>query len=494
MTARTLSEPSSLIPSFMRRGRVLPFLTVALSGELLYSAFEAFKGALMEPLLETLDIDKTQFGVLMTYIGLAMFFYIPAGWVNNRFRVRTIILCALAWRLLTYLVLFVGIPLGLASALSVTPFSVMCVIAVFWAVVDAIVWPAVANGACLLAEDEDNKGRGMAMGLLEAIRRLTEFGLNGIIIVVLYFLPDHTATVMRVFAIFYALLIVPMMIFVARHVPDTRIASGENVTHSVAALKGLVHVATRKRIWLAGIAAMAVYWCDINLMYISAPYLLNVFKVSDAVGATFGAFNTGLVAMIAGVVSGSIADYVFKSSSRMMSVALGFVAATCGVVLLLPVSHAMLLPNVVLLIVVALATFLGKSVILAPIGELNLPEEIAGSAMAIGSFLAYASILWGYTLNGYLLDSVPKDSPTGYRQILLITAVAAAVGCLAAVALDHANRRVEKRERAAGAAAETDGTAGAADAVAPGDDEPAEVVPLSVVASPTDGDGDVEES
>jgi len=430
----------------MRKGRLVPFLTVAVSGEVLYSAFEAFKGALMIPLQEMLGISQTQFGLLMTYVGLALFFYLPAGWINNRFRVRTIILCSLGWRLVTYLVLFLLDP----------PFGLMAAIAVTWAIVDAIVWPAVANGVCVLAADEDQKGRGLAMGLLESIRRFVEFALNGIVIVVLMFLPDATTTVMRVFAIAYTLLIVPMMIAVVRYVPDTRIATQARASHSVAALKGLLHVLSRPRIWLAGIAAMTVYWADINLMYVSAPYLQQVFHVSTAMSGAFGLLNTGLVAIVAGVVSGIVSDYVFKSSTRMMAVALGCVAVTCGLVLLLPVTRVMIIPILILLIVVALATFLGKSVILAPIGELELPEEIAGSAMAVGSFLAYASILWGYNLNGYLLDSHASDPAAGYRIIFMITAGVTVIGCATAVILDRVNRRAAMRVDTVDGAADAD--------------------------------------
>jgi membrane protein, transporter, MFS superfamily len=430
----------------MRKGRLVPFLTVAVSGEVLYSAFEAFKGALMIPLQEMLGISQTQFGLLMTYVGLALFFYLPAGWINNRFRVRTIILCSLGWRLVTYLVLFLLDP----------PFGLMAAIAVTWAIVDAIVWPAVANGVCVLAADEDQKGRGLAMGLLESIRRFVEFALNGIVIVVLMFLPDATTTVMRVFAIAYTLLIVPMMIAVVRYVPDTGIATQARASHSVAALKGLLHVLSRPRIWLAGIAAMTVYWADINLMYVSAPYLQQVFHVSTAMSGAFGLLNTGLVAIVAGVVSGIVSDYVFKSSTRMMAVALGCVAVTCGLVLLLPVTRVMIIPILVLLIVVALATFLGKSVILAPIGELELPEEIAGSAMAVGSFLAYASILWGYNLNGYLLDSHASDPAAGYRIIFMITAGVTVIGCATAVILDRVNRRAAMRVDTVDGAADAD--------------------------------------
>ena len=77
---------------------IAPFLTVVLSGQIIYSAFEAFKGSLMLPLQEMLGISQTQYGLLMGYIGIAVFFYVPAGRVNNRFKVRTILFWS--WSLL----------------------------------------------------------------------------------------------------------------------------------------------------------------------------------------------------------------------------------------------------------------------------------------------------------------------------------------------------------------------------------------------------------
>ena len=35
------SGSASLLPAFMRRGRILPFLIISLSGEIIYGSFEA---------------------------------------------------------------------------------------------------------------------------------------------------------------------------------------------------------------------------------------------------------------------------------------------------------------------------------------------------------------------------------------------------------------------------------------------------------------------
>lgn len=71
------------------------FITVITAGQIIYCAFEAFKASFYTPLITMLNITNTQFGFLFTLIGSAMFFYIPAGWLNNRFTPRQLIISGL---------------------------------------------------------------------------------------------------------------------------------------------------------------------------------------------------------------------------------------------------------------------------------------------------------------------------------------------------------------------------------------------------------------
>lgn len=430
-TARTSIRDR--LPVFLRRGRIAPFLSIVLSGQLVYASFEAFKGSLMLPLQELLGITGEQFGLLMGYIGISVFFYIPAGWVLNRFPVRTIIVWSLAWRLGTYLVLFLLNP----------SFTVMVVIALSWGVLDAIMWPAVVNGVALMASTADSSGRGLAMGLLESIRRFAEFGMNLLIIGAIALWSEQAELVLRIACIVYALLLIPTIIAVLRFVPRTETAKLSGKSDSTAALVGLLQVLAKPRVWLAGVAALTLYWSYINLIYCSAPYLEQVFDLPRSASAVFGIVNTGLVGIIAGVISGFVADYIFKSSTTMLAAALGLIAVVSGAVLLLPTDPALVWVTLVLLVTVAFATFLGKAVILAPIAELRLPEGISESAMSTGSFLAYAAVFWAYPLNGRIVDEHAADPAAGYHIIFTTTLGVAAVGCACAVVLALWNRRAE---------------------------------------------------
>lgn len=333
----------------------------------------------MIPLTNALGIGIDQFGILMGWLGIAMFLYIPGGWVNNRFTIRSILIAWAAWRMVTALVLF------LVPGLS---FSVMVAIAISWGVWDAIGWPAVVNGVSFMSQDANKQGRGLAMGMLESIRRAVEFSMNLIVVGLLAIFAEQANTVMTIMGVLYSLIIIPLIFCILKFVPKNATAKAENPEESdnIAALKGLVKVLLLPRVWLAGIAGLCVYWCYVNLIYSSAPYLSLVFNATDAQSGAFGIFNTGLVGIFAGVVSGLVADYLFKSSTRMMAAALALTAIGVGLVYILPQGGSIWVA-MFLLMVMALGIFMGKAVILAPIAELHLPEEINGSAMAVGSFL-----------------------------------------------------------------------------------------------------------
>ncbi|MCT1441711.1 MFS transporter [Corynebacterium glucuronolyticum] len=388
----------------------------------------------MIPLTNALGIGIDQFGILMGWLGIAMFLYIPGGWVNNRFTIRSILIAWAAWRMVTALVLF------LVPGLS---FSVMVAIAISWGVWDAIGWPAVVNGVSFMSQDANKQGRGLAMGMLESIRRAVEFSMNLIVVGLLAIFAEQANTVMTIMGVLYSLIIIPLIFCILKFVPKNATAKAENPEESdnIAALKGLVKVLLLPRVWLAGIAGLCVYWCYVNLIYSSAPYLSLVFNATDAQSGAFGIFNTGLVGIFAGVVSGLVADYLFKSSTRMMAAALALTAIGVGLVYILPQGGSIWVA-MFLLMVMALGIFMGKAVILAPIAELHLPEEINGSAMAVGSFLVYASIFWANPMTAAIVESHRETPHVGYQQIFLITLCVALVGAFCAILLDRINARV----------------------------------------------------
>ncbi|MCU9996872.1 MFS transporter [Mobiluncus mulieris] len=427
----TDATKSSKWPVFLRRHTIAGFLAVVMAGQLVYSSFEAFKGSLIIPMTNALGLTNEQYGTLWSWIGIAMFLYVPAGWINNRFTIRNILLVWSVWRLVTFLLLWLA-PIG---------YTGMVIIAASWGVWDAIGWPAVVNGVSYMSKDSDTEGRGMAMGLLETIRRAAEFLMNVIVVALITIFPKAVNEIMVGFGVGYALLLIPLVLCLLKFVPKNAIAHEEKTSDNMAALKGLLKVLAIPRVWLAGVAALCLYWGYINMFWSSAPYLIKVYHISDGVSAIFGIFNTAAVGILAGLVSGFLADYVFKSSTVMMAVALGTVMVASIVVFFLPNNPGAMWPAILLLIVTSFGVFLGKAVILAPIAELHLPEQINGGAMAVGSFLAYAAVFWANKMNGKFLDDFKGQEYWAYHWVFLITAGVTAIGMVCAILLAIINKR-----------------------------------------------------
>ena len=94
-------------------------------------------------------------------------------------------------------------------------------------------------------------------------------------------------------------------------------------------------------VWLAALTSLTVYWTYITLIY-TVPYLQAIFGLSTAQAAVFGLVNTAAMGAIAGLVAGYIADFVFKSSIKMMLFALGLATTCLAITIAIPKSADML--------------------------------------------------------------------------------------------------------------------------------------------------------
>lgn len=415
---------------FHSKNQIIGFLTVVLSGQLIYSSFEAFKGAFYDLLLKVLGLNNAQLGVIFSLIGISIFFYLPGGWLNNRFSVKSLLIAGIAVR-------FVGVMVIIFMKPS---FNILRIIAISWGLVDSFFWPAVLHGVELLT---DKKHRGMAFGLLESIRRALEMVMNLLIVGLMTLFGG--ISVFKTGMLAYNLLLIPLVFFIIKYVPNNGIAA-ENTSEaekSSDALKGLLHIFTLPKVWLASISALTIYWNYVNLIY-TVPYLQAVFHISQTQASIFGIFNTDAMGVIGGLVSGTLADYLFHSSSKMIFSALIMTFLSLLAVLMIPKSKNYLWLSIVLLVVFAFSTFLAKSIIFAPIDEANVPKRYYGSAMSVGSFVGYAPIFWVYSMNGKIIDI---DKPiAAYQHIFMIGAIVAAVGIVSSFILMKMIDKSEKND------------------------------------------------
>ncbi|EJD5745585.1 MFS transporter [Staphylococcus pseudintermedius] len=419
--------------NFKDRKTLIGFLSVVTAGQLIYSSFEAFKGTFYNLLLEVLNVSNAELGAIFGLIGISIFFYIPGGWINNRFSIKSILIVGLLIRFITISVIIFFSP----------TFQVLKIIAIIWGIVDSFFWPAVLNGVIFFT---DQSKRGMGFGLLESVRRAEEMLMNLLIVGIMSLVSG--IVVFKGGMLAYNLLIIPLILLIIKYVPKNGIAAMDEEekteitgNKSLEALKGLFYVLLKPKGWLASISAMSIYWGYIILIY-SVPYLQKTFDLSTTQTALFGIFNTGLMGVLMGVSAGIISDYVFKSSSKMI-----FAALLLSSIILLGVVFikGSLFVSMALLIAFSVTTFLAKSVILAPIAEFDIPKKYAGSAMSVGSFAAYAPIFWVYTMNGKLLDAHQDNVVEAYRIIFEIGIIVAFLGSVCTLILLMLNRKSSRQ-------------------------------------------------
>ncbi|MBV7362870.1 MFS transporter [Actinomycetaceae bacterium TAE3-ERU4] len=424
---------------FQSRQQITAFLTVVFSGQIIYSAFESFKIPFYQQLVDYYGLTDTQFGFLFTMLGVAVFFYIPAGWVNNRFHVRQVLIAGLAYRLLTALILILLRP----------SFPIMLVITFTWGILDAIFWPAVVKGVVLFS-GKDNKGVGF--GILTAFRAGGEAILNGIVIGVMVIF-NGAMLAFQSMMVLYALLTVPMIALVYFCVPADPTTEGDfSEDHDVVALsskealQGLIKTLRHPRIWLAGMAGLCVYWVYTTLVY-TTPFFVRVYHMSQGTASTYATANALILGLGGGLLGGYIADYIFKSSTLTLGITLCLSGAIMMILVFVPGDSSWTIPALIIMSTTAFVIMMAKALQQAPVAELHLPTEMVGSAMSVNSFMAFASILWAMPINGMILDSFPTDPKTAFNYIFMLMLVVAAVGAACAFFLYFLIKRDVAKEK-----------------------------------------------
>ncbi|MFC2695418.1 MAG: MFS transporter, partial [Lactobacillus sp.] len=154
---------------FSQKRQLTAYLAVVFTGQIIYDAFDAFKGAFYNVLLKMLHLNNAQLGAVFSLIGITVLFYIPAGWVNNRFSAKAILIITMMVRMFTTLIVIFLNP----------SYTVLKIIAAIWGINNSVFWPAILNAVNLLT---DKKHKAVAFGVMESLRRLTEMVCNMLVV------------------------------------------------------------------------------------------------------------------------------------------------------------------------------------------------------------------------------------------------------------------------------------------------------------------------
>ncbi|MCT4595446.1 MAG: MFS transporter [Anaeromicrobium sp.] len=406
---------------------LLHFMVVAVGSQLMY-AINSIRSVLYEPFKEALGVNNAQLGFLLSLIGIvSTIMYVPGGWFQDRFSNR---------KLLSINLFITGI-CGFYLAIAPSYNGALMVFALFGLTQEAFYWAAVLKSIRTIAPDDK---QGTAFGALELVRGGTEFATNGLAILIFSVVGQSVLGVKVALGVDSALIII-MAIITWVILPEEIYIKAETAKEkNKLALKGLIKVLSMPEVWFVGITAGGIYTIYIGLTYF-LPFLQNVYHIPVGMVAIFGLVNTSVTRMISSPLAGLIGDNKFKSSTHFMRLALGVTIIFLGMIIIVPKKEAFMIPALIILMGITILCYMLRGVYYAPIGELNMPKAVSGSAMSVAAFLGYSPMFWAYATYGSMIDKY--DPSIAYNRIYMIQLCFAVTGFIISHLLC---KRIEKKQ------------------------------------------------
>lgn len=408
------------------------FLTISLSACIYW--FLSIKTVTYEPFRAALGVTNTELGTLLGITGFVQVFgYITLGWLQDMLQIRGIIMIDL--------IVYALLALSLAL-LPTPPFWWLCVVfAGFGLFGEALYWPTVQKAT-----------RGMSGPTHQAALFSTQEALRGAmgfianLVTLLLFVTFGSQVIgVRMAMICYPLVMVALAYVVFHNVPADFLQKTPEM-HEVATkrprtIPGIVLTTLRSLVWTTGLAAFAGYTAYIAVTTYALVLFQSTFSINDTYIAALGMINTGILPVVAALLSGWIARR-FRSSSQWMTVL--FVAAATLSFAVIPLSgsdtpYAGLIATGFL----ALCCYAIRAVYFVPIGEYDIDDAHAATVMSVASFLGYLPSFLAYPIFGTIIDAA-SNGHSAQRTIFLVLGIVCIIGMLISVA---GHLLIEQRRR-----------------------------------------------
>jgi sugar phosphate permease len=437
MAARRLGRSINMSKTKKDRKKWLSFAILVLSAGVIYKLY-FMEDAFYVQMQEVWGLTNTQIGIIYSVTGwISTFGFLVSAYLSERFSKRKLIPIAM-------------IVNGLAGlALTTNPsFPVMLAIfCVFPLCADMMFWPTMLKAVRLLGT-KDEQGR--MFGILESGRGLIDTIVNFIALGIFAALGGSLLA-FNVDIIFFSVLNIGLGIACYFLLEDDEIAkikdSGEK---NKKAFSNMMAAMKNPAIWLAAFNVFSVYIVYSGIKYFS-PYLRECYGLPIVAASAYAIINSYVLKMVGGPIGGVVSDKVTHSAAKFIRFM--FILDAAGLLLFIAMSYKDLNVFVVMAVALMISAFIfcQRSVFFAPMDEIDVPREITGSAMSLGSFIGYLPGAFMGIVYGHQLDAHP--GVVGYRRVFTIMLVLSLCGLIVSSALVH----VINKKKAAKAAVPKEG-------------------------------------
>lgn len=389
------------------QNRWLTLIILILGGGTVFK-LSSLKDAFYVPMQEFMGLSNTQIGFgLSIYAAIQTIGLFFSVYIADRFSKK---------KLIPFSLIAIGLIGFFFSTLpGYTPYLFIMGSLAFFG--EVVYWPVLLKTVRLLGSDDE---QGRMFGFLEAGRGVVDT-IVAFTALFVFTRLGSTAGGLSAAIIFYsvAVIVVGIITFfflendVIKEVDD----SGNVVGKNKATWLGVKKAIKMKEIWVAALLIFFIYSVYCGLTYF-IPFLKDIYGLPVALVGAYGIINQYGLKMVGGPVGGFMADKVFKSSIKYLSLAGILAAVAMTVILFLPHESMNVYLGMFITLSFGAIIFTMRAVFFAPIDEIKVPRDISGAAMSIASLIGYAPSLFAYVLYGSLLDNFPGMQ--GYRYVFMI--------------------------------------------------------------------------
>lgn len=420
----------------MDNNQLVSFFIVVGTTQTIYSVV-ALREVLYEPFRAVLGTSNAAFGTLLGLVGVVQIFgYLAFGWLQDKINIRV---------LLTIDLLGYGISALVMSTVPNLPYSVLVIIFCLFGVFgDAIYWPTIQKSIKGVSNPDK---QATVFGFMEAWRGVTGIILNSLGILI-YTVMGSTIFGMRTAMSLNAILMIAFAFVVWKFLPNDFLKDVKKDKAEKLSLKqdkeNIIRSLRNPVVWLTGLSASCIYAVFAGVTTYFVPFLQNVYALPVAMVGIFGIVNGQVTRMISSVLSGTISDRKFKTSSSWMSICYMMISCVFVAILLIPRENKFLLVMIPLMLLTSIFCYFIRGIYYAPIGEAMIPNEYSATAMSIASFIGYSPNFWAYALFGYLLDKFSGQE--AYKYIFSILLGLSVIGILINIINNRFILKAQKEE------------------------------------------------
>lgn len=190
-------------------------------------------------------------------------------------------------------------------------------------------------------------------------------------------------------------------------------------------------------VWILSIVILCGYGLKSSVSYFN-PYLTEVVGVSAVNSGIFSIINNYLLLLLA-PVGGILADKVFKSTCKWLSVSFVILAVLFGGVLLIPSDISPMVASIYTLLPGAV-TMMMYGVVFSSVSEAGISRTMTGTVIGISSIIGYVPDSIYSVIFGKWLDN---KGAAGYTNIFIFLVASGIVGAVLAFWIYRHGKRAQ---------------------------------------------------